>query len=310
MNLRFLETFVWVARLKSFSAAAAKLHTTQPNISSRVAVLEKDLGVPLYSHGAKDFQLTAAGRRLYEYAEQITDLASQMQRELYSAGDDNAVIRVGIIEMVTLSWLPQFVRAIRASETLIEVDFITETSGSLIQSLRSSDIDIAFIWGPASEPNISNDYLCHYALGWLAHPDFGSGLDSLDVVDIARFPVIPSKKEASGHAVVSEYFAAYGVAAPQKADDRVTLSSYSLATALQLIRTGLGVMALPPLLMAEELRNNAVIMLPVKQPLPPIYLTACYRTHGARPFLTKLVQMARSAASEYAATVDPKHFWM
>ena len=44
MNLKFLETFVWVARLKSFRLTAEKLFTTQASISSRIAVLESELG--------------------------------------------------------------------------------------------------------------------------------------------------------------------------------------------------------------------------------------------------------------------------
>ncbi len=32
MNLRFIEAFVWVARLRSFTGAAEKLYTTQPRI--------------------------------------------------------------------------------------------------------------------------------------------------------------------------------------------------------------------------------------------------------------------------------------
>lgn len=33
MNIRFLETFIWVAQLRSFKAAAGKLHLTQAAIS-------------------------------------------------------------------------------------------------------------------------------------------------------------------------------------------------------------------------------------------------------------------------------------
>ncbi|MEN3385872.1 MAG: hypothetical protein V7608_5916, partial [Hyphomicrobiales bacterium] len=41
MNLKFLETFVWVARLRSFSLAAEKLRTTQAAVSNRIATLER-----------------------------------------------------------------------------------------------------------------------------------------------------------------------------------------------------------------------------------------------------------------------------
>ena len=45
MNLRFVETFVWVARLQSITRTAEKLFLTQSAVSSRIAVLEAELGV-------------------------------------------------------------------------------------------------------------------------------------------------------------------------------------------------------------------------------------------------------------------------
>jgi len=42
LNLRFIETFVWVTRLRNFTAAAEKLNATQAAISTRIATLEED----------------------------------------------------------------------------------------------------------------------------------------------------------------------------------------------------------------------------------------------------------------------------
>jgi DNA-binding transcriptional LysR family regulator len=36
LNLRFLETFIWVARLRSFSVAAERMGTTQAAVSNRI----------------------------------------------------------------------------------------------------------------------------------------------------------------------------------------------------------------------------------------------------------------------------------
>jgi DNA-binding transcriptional LysR family regulator len=47
VDFKMLETFVWVANLRSFRGAAEKLNTTQPAISMRIAQLEEDLGVRL-----------------------------------------------------------------------------------------------------------------------------------------------------------------------------------------------------------------------------------------------------------------------
>ena len=84
MNLKFLETFVWVARLKSFRLTADKLFTTQASISSRIAVLEGELGVKLFLRDSRGVSLTPEGLKVLDYAEHlgvhavqaITDLAA------------------------------------------------------------------------------------------------------------------------------------------------------------------------------------------------------------------------------------------
>lgn len=47
LNLKHIEAFVLVADLGSFCRAAERLHTTQPNISNRIAQLDAQLGVVL-----------------------------------------------------------------------------------------------------------------------------------------------------------------------------------------------------------------------------------------------------------------------
>ncbi len=310
MNIRFLETFIWLARLKSFRTTAEKLNTTQPNISSRIASLEDYLRTKLYVRSSKEFQLTAAGRRLFEYAEQIVDLCSQMKIDVGAADSDRGVLRIGLIELVTISWFPRFVEAIRESGFISEIDFITETSVNLTEALRKDEIDVAFLWGPSNEPNVTNDYICNYAMSWIGHPQFLNGTDSMDVVDVAKLPVIPTRKGTSGYVIVKEYFASYGLDSIPNSVDRITMNAYSLSTAAHLVRTGLGVMAIPSLVMANDLLDGTVVKLPVKQSLPPAHLTACYKIPTVRPVVNKVVEIARTIAKEYAAEIGQEHFWV
>ncbi|MBX9593420.1 MAG: LysR family transcriptional regulator, partial [Roseomonas sp.] len=52
-DLRSLEIFFWVARLRSFRGAADRLNTTQPAVSQRIAALEAELGVRLLERGGR-----------------------------------------------------------------------------------------------------------------------------------------------------------------------------------------------------------------------------------------------------------------
>lgn len=75
MNTRFLETFLWAARLNSFSAAAERLHTTQASVSNRIAALERELGVVLFTRDVRCVNLTPAGRLALQHAEKIVNHA-------------------------------------------------------------------------------------------------------------------------------------------------------------------------------------------------------------------------------------------
>ncbi|SCG59976.1 DNA-binding transcriptional regulator, LysR family [Micromonospora echinaurantiaca] len=69
MDPHLLRTFTVVARLRSFSAAAAELGYTQSAVSQHIAALEADLGVRLLDR--RPVAPTAAGIRLLGYAEPI-----------------------------------------------------------------------------------------------------------------------------------------------------------------------------------------------------------------------------------------------
>ncbi|BDI06319.1 MULTISPECIES: helix-turn-helix domain-containing protein [Burkholderiales] len=65
MNLRFVEAFRCVVALKSVSRATEKLFITQSAMSSRIAALKAELGVPL-DRRDKQIRLTAAGTRFHD----------------------------------------------------------------------------------------------------------------------------------------------------------------------------------------------------------------------------------------------------
>lgn len=64
MDLRGLEAVVAVHENGSFSSAAAALFISQPALTRRVALLERELGVRLFVRSPRGAQLTDAGRAL------------------------------------------------------------------------------------------------------------------------------------------------------------------------------------------------------------------------------------------------------
>lgn len=64
IDIAELETFIAVAELGSFSAAAQHLHLTQPSVTGRVQKLETALGTKLLTRTTRKVETTADGERL------------------------------------------------------------------------------------------------------------------------------------------------------------------------------------------------------------------------------------------------------
>lgn len=84
MDLAQLQSFVAVARRRSFTLAAQELDLTQPGVSRQVQKLEQELGVALLDRRHGGVELTPEGHRFRAYAEDALDRYERLRRELQS----------------------------------------------------------------------------------------------------------------------------------------------------------------------------------------------------------------------------------
>ena len=79
MDLAELQVFVAVAKERSFSRAAARLHRTQPAVSQAVRRLEAELDERLFDRSSQGGRLTEAGEILLDYAQRLTRLKDEAE---------------------------------------------------------------------------------------------------------------------------------------------------------------------------------------------------------------------------------------
>lgn len=82
-KLNVMNTFVHVAELHSYTAAAAKLNKTKALMSTHIRQLEEALDVRLISRSTRGFTLTDAGKLYYQKARQILDAIHQLEVNLH-----------------------------------------------------------------------------------------------------------------------------------------------------------------------------------------------------------------------------------
>lgn len=71
MDTEALRAFTLICDTGSFSAAAERLHLTQPAVSKRIAVLEQQVGAKLFDRISRGVRLTEAGKEMEPRARQI-----------------------------------------------------------------------------------------------------------------------------------------------------------------------------------------------------------------------------------------------
>ena len=124
MDIAALRTFLSVARERSFSRAAAKLHRTQPAVSQTIRRLEDDLGEQLFDRSAKNGTLTDAGRMLQNYAERLVRLAEETESAVRELRDlRRGRVLVGANEAAVHTLLP-VIATFRRTGTRISAEAI------------------------------------------------------------------------------------------------------------------------------------------------------------------------------------------
>src|SRR3989442_4364598 len=84
MTLRQLEVFLAVAREKSFSLAAKRIHSSQPTLSEHISELESELGKQLFFRLGRRrvATVTEAGRVFEQFAERAVSAVEGARRAL------------------------------------------------------------------------------------------------------------------------------------------------------------------------------------------------------------------------------------
>ena len=110
-SLRQLRYFVVTAEALSFTAAARRLHISQPSISTALADLEVSFGVQLFiRHHASGLSLTQAGRDLLGQARNLLKNAEELQmaaREM--DGGMSGAITLGCLVSLAPPLMPRLI---------------------------------------------------------------------------------------------------------------------------------------------------------------------------------------------------------
>ncbi|MCP1644042.1 DNA-binding transcriptional LysR family regulator [Pseudomonas citronellolis] len=295
MNLKFLETFVWVARLKSFRLTAEKLFSTQASVSSRIAVLEGELGVKLFVRDSRGVSLTPEGQQVLEYAERMLDTVQALRQAIDAGRVGQGRVRIGAMDTVVHTWLSPLVARVTERFPEVEVELMADTAINLAEQLRKGYLDLVFQTDPIRHESVLNLELGSYPLRWVAASGSPYERPYAGLEELAGERVVTFSKHSRPHLDLLTMLQARGVSLP-----RLSCIN-SVAAMTRLVRDGFGIGALPPALVARELALGELAELRVEPPPPDLPLLASWRGGSGLELVQQVLEMSRAALADYAA---------
>jgi DNA-binding transcriptional LysR family regulator len=155
MTLRQLEVFLAVAREKSFSLAAKKIHSSQPTLSEHISELESELGKQLFFRRGRRrvVTVTEAGRVFEQFAERAVSAVEGARQALAELdGLAHGSLLIGASTTPGLYVLPRMVAAFRTKYPGVDVKLQIANSQTIEARVRERELDLGIVGGHALRP--------------------------------------------------------------------------------------------------------------------------------------------------------------
>jgi DNA-binding transcriptional LysR family regulator len=157
MDAADLRIFEAVAHTGGMGRAAADLHTVESNVTTRIRLLEQELGAALFVRQSRGVSLTPAGRRLLPYAERMRALLAQARQAVADDGTPQGPLLLGALETAAALRLPRILAAFVQAHPAVDLTLAAGTSAALVEDVLRARLDGAFVAGPVAHPDLTQD---------------------------------------------------------------------------------------------------------------------------------------------------------
>lgn len=153
-----LQYMLTIAREKSISRAADKIHITQPALSLYLSRLEKQLGTPLFDR--KRMELTYAGQQYIKMALQVERLYRNFELELCSINQQQAgILTIGTSPHIGSNILPYVLPIFKRAYPHIQIHLVEGRTNELEKKMSKNEVDLSLIHLPFNDEQFPYEYI-------------------------------------------------------------------------------------------------------------------------------------------------------
>ena len=149
MEIGQIEAFEQAAQEGSFTRAAAALGLTQPAISTRITILEAELGGPLFERHGRNLQLTPLGEQFLPYARRLLAVRNDsIQAVKHFHAGKLGEIRIAAPTPFLLSFLVEALEHFRFQHPTIDVLIRERAKTTIVDMIHDNRITLGLVNAP------------------------------------------------------------------------------------------------------------------------------------------------------------------
>lgn len=234
MTLAQLRYFCTAARLHSITQAAEALFVTQPTISIAIRDLEKEFGIPLFSHRNGKLAITEEGALFYERASAILTMCDDLRAEYSTGALQSSRVRIGIPPLLSTVFFPELLNAFHSEhpDVWLELqEFGSVRACSLVQD-DMLDASLVNMEMPDIEKFKSHILRTEPLFFTVASGHPFENKTILSLKDLDGQPLILYNQDSVQNQILQSRFEALGVS------PKIILKSSQIPTILSFLREG------------------------------------------------------------------------
>ncbi|WP_409342337.1 LysR substrate-binding domain-containing protein [Paenibacillus sp. MBLB4367] len=248
MEISDFRIFRSVADHGSVSKAAKELNYVQSNVTARIQQLEQELGTVLFNRHRRGVALTADGKRLIVYAEQVLASIEEIKRAFQDSDDPSGPLVIGLVD--TVSSLSRLLSEFYGRYPRIDLSLMTGVTEQLLKEVLQYRLDGAFVSGPIRHPDIAQEQLMEEELVLIAKAEGGPAT----LEECKTRPLLVFRDGCGYRARLMQWLEAEGIK-PAKV---MEFGVGTLETLLAVVKAGLGI-SLVTRSIAEQLERQGSI---------------------------------------------------
>lgn len=261
VNLNQLRVFYHVADQGRITAAAEKLHITQPAVTIQLKAFEESCEVKLYQKVGQKIQLTDEGNAIYEYAKSVFEYERKIDELLDDMrGLKRGSLRLGTTKTYSRFLLPALMGKFHEEYPHIKIDIHEGSSMDMIQRLARSEHEVVVIAKVAEHAKVRFVPFASEELVLILAPSHRLvGEKAVSCEDLADEPIIMREQGSGTRKAVDEFFAKIDFA------PRISMQTDNPDLIKQLVQRGEGVSFLVKSGVCGDVEAKRLATVPLKE---------------------------------------------